>query len=110
MRIPDPVPQFSHLAAQIKARFPDFGYLSVVEPRVVATDTRPDEEIAPEEQTDFLRAIWAPKTYISAGAYSRDLALKGAEQGVQLLRVHDVAETAQALKVWRGLKDRALVG
>jgi dihydropteroate synthase len=36
------------------------------------------------------------------------LALKGAEQGVQLLRVHDVAETVQALKVWRGLRDAAL--
>ena len=38
------------------------------------------------------------------------LALKGAEAGVQLLRVHDVAETVQALRVWRGLRDAALVG
>ncbi|OQW72330.1 MAG: dihydropteroate synthase [Proteobacteria bacterium ST_bin13] len=38
------------------------------------------------------------------------LALKGAEAGVQLLRVHDVAETVQALRVWRGCKDQALVG
>ena len=38
------------------------------------------------------------------------LALKAAEVGVQLLRVHDVAETVQALKVWRGLRDQALVG
>ncbi|MCB8835335.1 dihydropteroate synthase, partial [Escherichia coli] len=38
------------------------------------------------------------------------LALKGAEAGVQLIRVHDVAETVQALKVWRGLRDRALAG
>jgi dihydropteroate synthase len=36
------------------------------------------------------------------------LALKGAEQGAQLLRVHDVAETVQALRVWRGLRDAAL--
>jgi dihydropteroate synthase len=36
------------------------------------------------------------------------LALKGAEQGVQLLRVHDVPETVQALKVWRGTRDEAL--
>ena len=36
------------------------------------------------------------------------LALKGAEQGVQMLRVHDVAETVQALKVWRGMRDAAL--
>ncbi|WP_174290907.1 dihydropteroate synthase [Sphingomonas bacterium] len=38
------------------------------------------------------------------------LALKGVEAGVQLLRVHDVAETVQALRVWRGLRDRALSG
>jgi dihydropteroate synthase len=41
-------------------------------------------------------------------AGSLALALKGVEQGVQLLRVHDVPETVQALKVWRGLRDSAL--
>jgi dihydropteroate synthase len=35
-------------------------------------------------------------------------ALKAAEQGAQLVRVHDVFETVQALKVWRGLRDQAL--
>ncbi|MFV0624856.1 dihydropteroate synthase [Sphingomonas sp. ac-8] len=38
------------------------------------------------------------------------LALKGAETGTQLLRVHDVPETVQALRVWRGLRDTALAG
>lgn len=38
------------------------------------------------------------------------LACKGLEAGVQLFRVHDVPETVQALRVWRGLRDRALVG
>ena len=36
------------------------------------------------------------------------LALTGAAQGVQILRVHDVYETVQALRVWRGLRDEAL--
>ena len=36
------------------------------------------------------------------------LALKAVEQGAQIIRVHDVAETVQALKVWRGLRDQAL--
>jgi dihydropteroate synthase len=36
------------------------------------------------------------------------LALKGAEAGAQWIRVHDVFETAQALRVWRGMKDAAL--
>jgi dihydropteroate synthase len=35
-------------------------------------------------------------------------ALKAAEQGAQLLRVHDVFDTVQALKIWRGLRDQAL--
>ena len=36
------------------------------------------------------------------------LAVKALEAGVQLLRVHDVADTVQALRVWRGLRDAAL--
>ena len=36
------------------------------------------------------------------------LALKGVEQGAQIVRVHDVPETVQALKIWRGLRDAAL--
>ena len=35
-------------------------------------------------------------------------AVKAVEQGVQLLRVHDVFETVQALRVWRGMRDQAL--
>ena len=41
-------------------------------------------------------------------AGSLALALEGSGQGVQLLRVHDVPETVQALRVWRGLRDAAL--
>lgn len=33
---------------------------------------------------------------------------QAATQGAQLLRVHDVAENRQALRVWRGLRDAAL--
>lgn len=36
------------------------------------------------------------------------LAVKAMEAGVQLLRVHDVPETVQAVRVWRGLRDAAL--
>ena len=35
-------------------------------------------------------------------------ATKAAEQGAQIIRVHDVPETVQALRVWRGLRDQAL--
>lgn len=37
------------------------------------------------------------------------LAMRGVDQGTQLLRVHDVPETVQAVHVWRGLRDAALV-
>lgn len=38
------------------------------------------------------------------------LGMRGVEQGAQILRVHDVRETVQAVHVWRGLRDAALVG
>jgi dihydropteroate synthase len=36
------------------------------------------------------------------------LAARAFDAGVQVVRVHDVAETVQALHVWRGLRDAAL--
>jgi len=39
---------------------------------------------------------------------SLTLAIKAMDAGVQLLRVHDVAETVQAVHIWRGLRDAAL--
>lgn len=41
-------------------------------------------------------------------AGSLTLALKAVDAGVHMVRVHDVAETVQALRVWRGLRDAAL--
>ncbi len=48
----------------------------------------------------------APADQRLAGSIA--LALKAVEQGAQIVRVHDVPETVQALRVWRGLKDQAL--
>lgn len=48
----------------------------------------------------------APADQRLAGSLA--FALKAAEQGAQIIRVHDVPETVQALKVWRGLRDQAL--
>lgn len=36
------------------------------------------------------------------------LAMKAVEQGAHIVRVHDAAETVQAMQVWRGLRDAAL--
>jgi len=35
-------------------------------------------------------------------------AMKAFEQGSQIVRVHDVPETVQALRTWRGMRDQAL--
>jgi dihydropteroate synthase len=48
----------------------------------------------------------APADQRLAGSIA--FALKAVEQGVQMVRVHDVPETVQALRVWRGLRDQAL--
>jgi dihydropteroate synthase len=34
--------------------------------------------------------------------------MKAIETGCQIIRVHDVPETVQAVRVWRGLRDAAL--
>ena len=36
------------------------------------------------------------------------VAMAGVTQGVQMLRVHDVPETVQAVRIWRGMRDAAL--
>ena len=36
------------------------------------------------------------------------VAMKAAEQGAQIVRVHDVPETVQALRIWRGMRDQGL--
>jgi len=48
----------------------------------------------------------APADQRLAGSIA--FALKAAEQGAQIVRVHDVPETVQALRIWRGLRDQAL--
>ena len=48
----------------------------------------------------------APVTQRLGGSIA--LAVLGIAQGVQLLRVHDVFETVQAVRVWCGLRDEAL--
>lgn len=50
----------------------------------------------------------APATERLGGSIA--IAIKAAEQGAQLIRAHDVPETLQAIKIWRGWRDRGLSG
>jgi NADPH2 dehydrogenase len=77
----DPIPVFSHLVAELRRRHPNFGYLHVVEPRVRGSFDRTVEG----ESNDFLRAIWTGKLWISAGGFSRDDAIKQADENGELI-------------------------
>ncbi|KAJ6491545.1 hypothetical protein DFH09DRAFT_1453348, partial [Mycena vulgaris] len=83
MRMTDPRPTFTYLVWQMKATHPDLAYIHVVEPRISGDgDIEEDDSTA---SNDFLRALWAPKTFISAGGYSRDSALERAEKDGDLI-------------------------
>ncbi|KAK7030476.1 hypothetical protein VNI00_014063 [Paramarasmius palmivorus] len=80
MGMADPKPTFSYLAKELKDRHPKLAYLHVVEPRIAA-DHDADSAAPPHSSNDFLREIWAPNVFISAGGYTRDTALNAAEKG-----------------------------
>lgn len=82
MGMKDPKPQFAHLVTELKKRHPDFAYIHVVEPMWAAPGTvhTPKEG----ESNDFLREIWAPKQYISAGGFNRENGIAAAEKSEEL--------------------------
>ncbi|KAK0499112.1 hypothetical protein EDD18DRAFT_62765 [Armillaria luteobubalina] len=84
MRMDDPIPTFSRLVTEIGQRHADLAYLHVIEPRVDGTDTRKDEPGA-NESNDFIRKLWAPKPLISAGGYTREEAMKIADEKGELV-------------------------
>lgn len=53
----------------------------------------------------FIGALAGIEKEASRVPGSLAVALAGIDQGVQIIRVHDVAETRQALDVWQGLAD-----
>jgi dihydropteroate synthase len=56
----------------------------------------------------FIGALSKEETADARLPGSLSAALHGLSQGVQILRVHDVAETLQAMKIWLGLRDAAV--
>ena len=76
--MPNPRPTFAYLATALRDKHPDMAYLHVIEPRLdVKTDAG--------ENSDFLREIWnsgkggEERIFISAGGYTRETALRTAE-------------------------------
>ena len=77
MRMSDPIPTFSRLVTRIRDEHPNFGYIHVVEPRLAGIADREAQE---GESNDFLREIWGPRVYIAAGGFTREDAIKTADE------------------------------
>ena len=75
---------FSYLVEELRRRHPNFGYLHVIEARVQGIFDR-DELAVKEQSNDFLRAIWAGNPWISVGGFSRDSAIKQADEKGELV-------------------------
>lgn len=80
----NPVPVFSYLVEELAKRHPKLGYLHVIEPRVKGVFDR-DDHVANKESNDFLRDIWAGKAWIAAGGFSRESAIKQADEKGELV-------------------------
>ncbi|PBK86334.1 FMN-linked oxidoreductase [Armillaria gallica] len=84
MRMEDPIPAFSYLVKEIGQRHTVLAYLHVIEPRANGTEEREDEPGA-HESNDFIRELWAPRRLISAGGYTREDAMKVADENGELI-------------------------
>lgn len=84
MRMDDPKPTFETFVTHIRTKFPNFGYIHGVEPRVTGAS---DVEYHSGDSNDFLREAWNPpnvsgkkRVYLSAGGYKRNIAIEDAEK------------------------------
>ncbi|KAK7442714.1 hypothetical protein VKT23_015960 [Stygiomarasmius scandens] len=84
MGMKDPKPTFSYVVSEIKKSHPTLAFIHVVEARAKGFDV---VEVPKEENNDFLREIWTSpesdengRRFISAGGFSRDIALETAEK------------------------------
>lgn len=82
--VTDPVPTFSYLVFSLLAAHPELAFNHVIEPRVDGSSDRTGE-ISDSEQNEFIREIVQKAggctKIISAGGYTRQQAIKAAEEG-----------------------------
>ncbi|KAJ6522870.1 hypothetical protein B0H19DRAFT_973116 [Mycena capillaripes] len=83
MGMVDPKPTFTHLVSQIRAAHPDLAYLHIIEPRIGGDNDSAGGNA--DASNDFIRELWAPKTLISTGGYTRKTALERAEKDGNLI-------------------------
>ncbi|RPD77283.1 NADH:flavin oxidoreductase/NADH oxidase [Lentinus tigrinus ALCF2SS1-7] len=82
MRMEDPIPTFTYLVSKALERHPDLAYLSVIEPGVAGAG---DIKIRSGESNDFLRKLWLPRPLMSAGRYTRESAIKRADETGEMI-------------------------
>ena len=82
MGMKDPKPTFVHLVTHIRDLYPRFAYLHVVEPGIVGAQGLQAAEI---DSNDFLREIWFPKPFISAGGFTAETATEVSNRTGELI-------------------------
>ncbi|OCH92314.1 FMN-linked oxidoreductase [Obba rivulosa] len=82
MRMADPIPTFKHFVTCLKESYQEFAYVHLVEPRISGSAER---DMMAGESNDFIREVWLPRPLITAGGYTRELALQTAEKTGELI-------------------------
>ncbi|KXN87829.1 putative inactive dehydrogenase EasA, partial [Leucoagaricus sp. SymC.cos] len=77
MGMKDPIPQFTHFVTTLKQEFPDLAYIHIIEPEVVGDKDNHDS--VKHANNDFLREIWTPSPYLTAGGYDRQKGIREAD-------------------------------
>jgi NADPH2 dehydrogenase len=79
MRMPDPLPTFTEVVKRIRAGYPDFAYIHIIEP---TTHQRPDGEgdMGNKDSSKPLRDIWGDGAYIANSDFQRDSAIEIVEK------------------------------
>ncbi|KAI0673190.1 NADH:flavin oxidoreductase/NADH oxidase [Trametes maxima] len=81
MRMADPIPTFTYFVSNIAETYPDIAYVHVVEPGLAGGW---DIDAQNGESNDFIRKLWLPRALVSAGRYTRETAIKRAEETGEL--------------------------
>jgi NADPH2 dehydrogenase len=79
MGMEDPIPTFSYLISTLKRRYPDLMYLHLIEPNIAGSgDPEASRGI---ESNQVFYDLWAPKPLIAAGGFTKETAIKAADEG-----------------------------
>ncbi|KAJ7218237.1 hypothetical protein B0H12DRAFT_1032012 [Mycena haematopus] len=80
MGMADPVPTYSYIVCELKRLFPKFAYIHAIEPRIAADSDLDTSPANAAQSNDFLREIWGDRPFISGGGFSRETAIKLANE------------------------------